>query len=193
MKALKEPGSNGDNADEVPGLAQTTVSASYRAQRNAPFPPQRPAAARASKTTLRILIAPNLPCPYDQRMVKGLAAGFNSLGHYAAALLGPVSAPEIVKMCESLSVDVVLQINRTRDPGIPFPPRVRHIAWFQDVFPETVDGFAQTFHASDILYGLSDPEVLGLRVKLPCYVRLALHRGGSVNSRIPARRHPGEP
>ena len=119
--------------------------------------------------SLRILITPNVPCPYDQRMVKELANGFNRIGHYAGALPAPLSAIEIAKMCESLSIDVVLQINRTRNPDIPLPPGVRHIAWFQDVYPETLDGFAESFNDSDILYTLGCPDVLGLSVKMPCY------------------------
>jgi len=120
--------------------------------------------------SLRILITPNVPCPYDQRMVKELAAGFNRIGHYAAALSAPRSSAELAEMCESFSIDVVLQINRTRDPEMPLPPHIRHIAWFQDVFPETLEGFTEGFHESDILYALGDPSVLGLNVQLPCYV-----------------------
>lgn len=119
---------------------------------------------------LRILITPNVPCPYDQRMVKELAGGFNSIGHYGAASSTPLLPIEIAKMCESMHIDVVLQINRTRDPDVPLPPNVRHIAWFQDVYPETLDGFAETFRDSDILYSLGDPGVLGLNVQMPCYV-----------------------
>lgn len=103
-------------------------------------------------------------------MVKELAGGFNRIGHYAAALSAPQSAAEIAKMCESFSIDVVLQINRTRDPGMPLPPHVRHIAWFQDVFPETLDRFTEGFNNSDILYALGDPGVLGLNIYPSCYV-----------------------
>lgn len=120
--------------------------------------------------SLRILITPNVPCPYDQRMVKELAGGFNRLGHYAAALSAPQSAAEIAKMCESFSIDVVLQINRTRDPNTPLPSHVRHIAWFQDVFPETLNGFTDGFNDSDILYALGDPKVLGLNDFPHCFV-----------------------
>lgn len=119
---------------------------------------------------VRILITPNVPCPYDQRMVKELAGGFNRIGHYAAALSAPQSAVEIAKMCKNFSIDVVLQINRTRDPEIPLPSHVRHIAWFQDVFTETLDRFTEGFNSSDILYALGDPKVLGLNVYPSCYV-----------------------
>lgn len=123
-----------------------------------------------TKKMLRFLITPNVACPYDQRMVKELAAGFNAIGHYAAAWPAPMTAEEILKICESLSIDVVLQINRTRDPDVPWPDHIRHISWYQDVFPETLDGFADGFKAGDILYALSDPGVLGLNVSLPCFV-----------------------
>jgi Glycosyl transferases group 1 len=119
--------------------------------------------------SLRFLITPNVPHPYDQRMVKGLAEGFNRIGHYAGAMPSPLSAEELAKMCKSLSIDVVLQINRTRSLSVPLPPNVRHISWYQDVYPETLDGFAETFQSSDILYSLGDPEVLGLRAQMPCY------------------------
>lgn len=123
-----------------------------------------------AKSPFRILITPNYRSPYDQRMVKGLADGFNQIGHHARALPAPVSALELAKMCESLSINVVIQVNRTRDPDIPLPPNVRHISWYQDVFPETLDGFSAGFRPGDILYALGDPEVLGLHVQLPCYV-----------------------
>lgn len=122
------------------------------------------------KTSLRILIVPNYRSPYDQRMVKGLADGFHQIGHYARALPAPIHAFELAEMCKVLSINVVIQVNQTRDPDIPLPSHVRHISWFQDVFPETLNGFADGFHESDILYVLGDPGVLGLNVQLPCYV-----------------------
>lgn len=121
------------------------------------------------KKALRILITPNVACPYDQRMVKELAEGFNSIGHYGAGSPVPLSPIELVNLCESMSIDVVLQINRTRDPAVPLPSHIRHIAWFQDVYPETLNGFAESFHDTDILYSLGDPDVLGLNAKIPCY------------------------
>jgi len=122
------------------------------------------------KSPLRILITPNYRSPYDQRMVKGLADGFTQIGHHARALPSPVSTLELAKMCESLSINVVIQVNRARDPDTPLPPNVRHISWFQDVFPQTLDGFEEGFLPGDILYALGDPGVLGLNVQLPCYV-----------------------
>jgi len=119
---------------------------------------------------IRILIAPNVPNPYDQRMVNELAAGFNRIGHYAASMAVPPSARELLRLCESFSINVVLQINRTRDPEVPLPPHIRHIAWYQDVFPETLHGFADGFNKSDILYALGDARVLGLNADVPCYV-----------------------
>lgn len=120
--------------------------------------------------TRRILITPNVAAPYDQRMVKGLAEGFNALGHFAGAVDTPVDAHELLQLCQSLSIDVVLQVNRTRDPAVPLPDGVRHVAWFQDVYPETQDGFAETFKDSDILYTLGNPKVLGLHAPVPCRV-----------------------
>ena len=122
------------------------------------------------KRTLRFLITPNVPNPYDQRMVKELAGSLNAIGHYAGAMMAPLAACEIAEICKSLNIDVVLQINRTRDTDTPLPKNVRHISWYQDVFPETIDGFAEKFKDSDILYALGDPSVLGLNVEMPCYV-----------------------
>jgi hypothetical protein len=118
----------------------------------------------------RILITPNVAAPYDQWMVKEMAAAFNALGHFAAAMPSPQSAVEILALIESFSIDVVIQINRTRDPDVPFPPHVRHVSWYQDVFPETLDGFVGNFNGSDILYALGDPAVLGLNIQPDCLV-----------------------
>lgn len=123
-----------------------------------------------AQQSIRILIAPNVANPYDQRMVSELAAGFNGIGHYAAPLAAPASPLELKQLCESFSIDVVLQINRTRDPEVALPPHIRHIAWYQDVFPETLHGFADGFRDSDILYALGDAQVLGLNEDLPCFV-----------------------
>lgn len=122
------------------------------------------------KTSLKILITPNLPAPYDRRMTEGLARGFGMLGHHACALPTPISAAEVAKQCRKLSFDVVIQVNRTRHPGIDLPSNVRYISWFQDVFPETTKGFAENFRNSDILYALGDAGVLGLDTALPCQV-----------------------
>lgn len=119
---------------------------------------------------LRILISPNYGNSYDQRMAKGLAAGFHSIGHYAHSLEAPISSIEIAKICGCLSIDVVIEVNRARDPDVALPPNVRHISWFQDVFPETLEGFADGFRDCDILYALGDAKVLGLNVQVPCYV-----------------------
>lgn len=118
----------------------------------------------------RILITPNVASPYDQRMVQGLAAGFNRIGHFAGAVPTPLSSLDLRKLCLSLSIDTVIQVNRTRDPSVPLPENVRHIAWYQDVFPETLDGFAESFHTDDILYALGDSSVLGLVAPMPCRV-----------------------
>lgn len=118
----------------------------------------------------RILITPNVAAPYDQWMVRELAAAFNGAGHFAYALSAPQSAVRLLALIESFSVDVVIQINRTRDPQVPFQPSVRHVSWYQDVFPETLDGFIEGFRDSDILYALGDPAVLGLNVRPSCYV-----------------------
>ncbi len=118
----------------------------------------------------KVLITPNVAAPYDQRMVKGLAEGFTIMGKKAFATAEPLSSQQLVRMCEQFEIDTVVQINRIRDPKYPLPPHVRYIAWFQDVFPETLNNFSESFHDSDILYTLGDPSVLGLNIEMPCYV-----------------------
>lgn len=119
---------------------------------------------------MKILITPNYPYPYDRRMVNGLAAGFHVIGHQALALPAPISAVDLEKQCRERSIDVVIQVNRTRHPEVTLPSKVRYISWFQDVFPETTKHFAEGFRDSDILYALGDAGVLGLDAQLPCYV-----------------------
>jgi hypothetical protein len=99
-----------------------------------------------------------------------LADGFESIGYRAIALPAPISSKELLQKCKEFKIDVVIQVNRTRDPEVPLPANVRYISWFQDVFPGTMNGFADGFRDSDILYALGDHEVLGLNVPLPCYV-----------------------
>lgn len=125
---------------------------------------------RSQRNSLNILITPNYATPYDQRMVNGLAAGFHVIGHQAHALPAPISAVEVAQKCKELSIDVVIQVNRTRHQEVALPAKVRYISWFQDVFPETTKGFSENFLDSDILYALGDAGVLGLDAQLPCYV-----------------------
>jgi hypothetical protein len=116
------------------------------------------------------LIVPNFALPYDQRMVNGLASGFRELGHDAVALGSPVPADTLVKLAGAIRADVVLQVNRFRPHDPPLSPNVRHIAWFQDVFPDTSDGMRAAEREGDIVYALGDPQVLGLKADIPCFV-----------------------
>ena len=119
---------------------------------------------------MRFLVVPNYAHPYDQRMVSGLAIALCDIGHEAHALHAPLPDLELVRMCDTLGVDVVIQVNRVRPLDPPLPPTVRHITWFQDVFPETMEDFLSGIRDSDIVYVLGDADVLGLKVKLPCQV-----------------------
>lgn len=117
-----------------------------------------------------ILIVPNCRSSYDRRMVEGLAAGFRAIGQEARALPGPLPGAELARMSEASGAKVVIQVNRVRDPEHPMPRGVRHIAWFQDVFPGTADMLLEGVNQTDIVYALGDPEVLGINVRqLPCY------------------------
>ena len=119
---------------------------------------------------MRFLIVPNYANPYDQRMVSGLATALCNIGHEAHALHAPLPDLELVRMCDTLDVDVVMQVNRVRPLDPALPPKVRHITWFQDVFPETMEDFLSGIRDSDIVYVLGDADVLGLKAKLPCQV-----------------------
>jgi hypothetical protein len=123
-----------------------------------------------SRNSKRILITPNVAAPYDQRMVKALAEGFNLIGQMGYASTKPLLSEELSRMCKEFDIDVVIEVNKTRNLEYPLPKEIRHISWFQDVFPETLNGFNESFHDSDILYALSDPVVLGLNIEMPCYV-----------------------
>lgn len=118
--------------------------------------------------TIRFLIVPNYANHYDQRMVAGLAAALRAIGHEAHALQSPMGEIEAAPLCQQLDIDVLIQVNRFRPTYEPLPAKVRHVAWFQDIFPATPD--ASEFHAGDIVYTLGDPGVLGLGVTPPCLV-----------------------
>lgn len=123
-----------------------------------------------SDKPLKFLIIPNYAVPYDQRMVSGLAKGLNIIGHDAFPLSSPITSIELLNRCISDSIDIVIQVNRTRDPEVELPEHVRFVSWYQDVFPETVKGFSDRFHDKDILYALGDPVVLGFNFNMPCFV-----------------------
>jgi hypothetical protein len=103
-------------------------------------------------------------------MVGGLAAGFIELGYEAIALPSPMSAEKIGDIAEQVGADVVMQVNRFRPFDPPLPPHIRHIAWFQDVFPDTSHDLNATERHGDIVYALGDANVLGLNVELPCFL-----------------------
>lgn len=120
---------------------------------------------------MRFLITPNYALPYDQRMVQGLAAGLREVGQKAHALDGPIDPRAAAEACRTHGADVLLQVNRFRPTEPPLPPGVRHVAWFQDIFPETVGReLVSGTRPTDIVYALGDPAVLGFNVPLPCYV-----------------------
>ncbi|HEX7894048.1 MAG TPA: glycosyltransferase [Terriglobales bacterium] len=119
---------------------------------------------------MRFLIAPNFALPYDQRMVRGLAAALTAAGHDARALLGPLHEAEAAGVCQTLGIEVLLQVNRFRPLDPPLPKGVRHVVWFQDIFPETINDLTGRIHEEDIVYTLGDPHVLGVNTDLPCKV-----------------------
>ena len=119
---------------------------------------------------MKILIVPNVAVPYDLRMVRSLANAFNALVHDGFHYPTPLDGVDLAELCSDFAIDVVIQVNRTRDPGTPLPKNVRHISWFQDVYPYTMDGFAEKFKEGDILYALGDADVLGINVEVPCFV-----------------------
>jgi hypothetical protein len=123
---------------------------------------------------MRFLIVPNFALPYDQRMVRGLALGLRSLGHEAQALSTPIEDLALASVCRTYDADVVLRVNRFRPLYDPLPAKVRHIGWFQDVFPETLAAIDARIQAKDIVYVLGDPQTLGFNVELPCFVSTLL-------------------
>ena len=123
---------------------------------------------------MRFLIVPNFALAYDQRMVRSLALGLRSLGHEAQALSTPIEDLALASVCRSYDADIVLRVNRFRPLDDPLPAKVRHIGWFQDVFPETLAAIHARILDKDIVYVLGDPQTLGFNVELPCYVSTLL-------------------
>ncbi len=119
---------------------------------------------------MRFLLVPNFSLPYDQRMVNGFAAGFREIGCEAIALSGPVPTESLASIVESTNANVVIQVNRFRPQEPPLPPQVRHIAWIQDVFPDTTDQPQVGEREGDVVYALGDAGVLGLKTNFPCFV-----------------------
>jgi Glycosyl transferases group 1 len=119
---------------------------------------------------MKFLIVPNFALPYDQRMVNGLAAGFLELGHEAVSLDSPLTAEPLVRIVEQNRADVVLQVNRFRPTDPPLPANVRHIAWFQDVFPDSNNSGKTPEREGDIVYALGTAQALGLKTEFPCFV-----------------------
>lgn len=117
---------------------------------------------------MRFLITPNLSAEYDARMVMGLATAIKNEGHEAEATASPLSEEEVTTRCRDFSVDILFQVNRSRP--IALSPSVRHIAWYQDIFPSTLDTMADSIGARDIVYVLGDPVAMGLNIALPCPV-----------------------
>src|ERR1700758_248753 len=106
---------------------------------------------------MRFLITPNFARVYDQRMVASLANGLQQLGHEAHALSRPIEDVALADTCLTYAPDVVIRVNRFRPLDDPLPAKVRYIAWFQDVFPETLERASERVRESDIVYFLGDP------------------------------------
>lgn len=123
---------------------------------------------------MRFVVVPNFVLPYDRRMVRGLALGLESAGHEALALSTPVEDSALPRVCSTYDADVVIRVNRFRPLRHPLPSKVRHVAWFQDVFPETLADVHDRIQDKDIVYVLGDPQTLGFNVQLPCHVSTLL-------------------
>ena len=130
----------------------------------------RQATNQSLTSTLRFLITPNVANHYDQRMVEGLAKALRAHNHAALALPSPMSELVASTLCKQLDIDVLIQINRFRPTYDPLPAKVRHIGWFQDIFPASFDPGQRDFRDGDIVYTLGDASVLGLNAALPCHV-----------------------
>ncbi|HLH87331.1 MAG TPA: glycosyltransferase [Xanthobacteraceae bacterium] len=121
-------------------------------------------------TAMRFLLVPNFANPYDRRMVNGLAEGFREIGCDAVALGAPMPAESLATIVDRVRPDVVMQVNRFRPTDPTLPSSVRHIAWFQDVFPDTNIKDERSECAGDIVYALGDAKALGLKAELPCFI-----------------------
>ena len=120
-------------------------------------------------TTLKFLLIPAQPNPYDRRMMRGLADGLAAHGHETSNLLSPVPPHTIAELCKEIGAHVVVQVNQLRPRSVDLPTGTRHVAWFQDIFPSHQKGLGRAL-PGDIVYFLGDPHALGLERELPCLV-----------------------
>lgn len=119
--------------------------------------------------SLNFILIPAQSNRYDRRVMRDLANALIAFGHKATSLLGPVPGSALVSLCKQTDVDVVIQVNKSRPRKGKLPNGIRHITWFQDVFPSDQKEFT-AFEPNDIVYFLGDPVVLGLNQDLPCLV-----------------------
>lgn len=124
---------------------------------------------------------PQLKTAYDQRTIDSLARALRSLGHEADAAPKPLSEREVVSRCIEIGATIIIEVNRLRPLDRELPAGVRHIAWYQDVFPETFDEIRDRIQDNDVVYTLGDAESIGLTFPLPCRERhLWRHRAQQI-------------
>jgi hypothetical protein len=120
---------------------------------------------------MRFLITPteylSLNNAPTARMAQALGRALTRLGHEAEAATRPLSGAEAVRACADQRVDVLMQINCLAPPGLP--RHVRHIAWFQDVFPDTASSGSSQVRDTDLVYFLGDRSTLGFKTELACF------------------------
>ena len=94
-------------------------------------------------------------------MVAGLGSAFKKLGNEVNVFRQPITDNALEILVNEYNPDIVIQINKFRPKNLN-KKKFRHISWFQDVFPSTVNTLPNTFKDGDIVYTLGNKESLGL-------------------------------
>lgn len=110
---------------------------------------------------MKILLIPAHSSIYDYNMIFELSEALKLKGLECFPLRNPINNFTLKKLCETYNFDVVFQVNRFRPSKNILPKKIRHISWFQDVFPTTLKSNID-FLDQDILYTLGNKKLLGL-------------------------------
>ena len=115
-----------------------------------------------------LLLVPGLNNSYDLRMVNEFCSAFKNIGHTAIATKANISEKEIAKICLLNGNNVVLKINGVRKNEEKSLRNIRHISWYQDIFPGSENVIHDGLEEQDILYTLGDRKILGLMKETKC-------------------------
>ena len=111
---------------------------------------------------MKFFIFPNYNTFFDFQMINGLGKAIKDEGHVVKCFNYPISDISLKKLVEINKPDVIIQINKFRPKNLENID-LRHISWFQDVFPST-NNKTPINNSKDIIYTLSSKKSLGLKI-----------------------------